>query len=400
MTQELKEGEFMVSGHVIRVLGPDEQITEPGFYNISLDRHHDQPCDGPSVTSGVLREMELKSPADVWAYSKLNTNAEPTQLAPRRYEREQTDALLLGRARAAFVEGGMDEVAKHYFILPDDKPRVPTDKQLEFYNANQLWDMSHYKVFDSAPRKPTAAQLNAHKDGKATDTAKASIEFWAEQDAKGIKAVTQAELDRFKSIASQVEFWKAVDEDGRDPLTDAQITMIRDMGEVLASDPMASSVMGGLPEVTMAYKDHTTGLWVLSRPDTVSFDGLTTDYKKMSAQGRPFTHALVDNRITQHGYDMQGALASMAFEELTGQWPDFGIIAQSDKPPHHVILREISEEDLRFGQFRNQRALRRFAECLASGNWPGPGEDVSQYQRPQWLREKLLEEMQTEGKAP
>ena len=43
----------------IRTLADDEQITEPGFYAISLDRHHSQPCDGPSVTSGVLRKMEL-----------------------------------------------------------------------------------------------------------------------------------------------------------------------------------------------------------------------------------------------------------------------------------------------------------------------------------------------------
>lgn len=318
----------------IRTLGPDEKITEPGFYNISLERHHSQPCDGPSVTSGVLRQMELATPADVWAFSLLN---------PDRWIKPQTTALRLGRAMAAYVEGGMDEVAKHFCVLPADKPN-----------------------------KPTAAQLKAHEEGRATEVALRSIEFW-----------------------------KAVAADPRDPLTDAEQTMIEDMGKVLALDPAACAVMGGLPEITMAYQDDQTGLWLLSRPDTVNFDGTVTDYKKINTQGRPFSYRTVDNRITDHGYDMQLAFGAEVFESLTEQWPTMaGIIAQWDARPHHVILREISEEDLRIGQFRNRRAIARFAECLASNHWPGPGDDVGAYQRPTWQRDMLLNEMNTENEAP
>jgi|GEM_PF-3590868 len=318
----------------IRTLAADEKITAPGFYNISLDRHHSQPCDGPSLTSGVLRKMELATPADVWAFSKLN---------PDRWEQEDKTALRLGRAMAAYVEGGMDEVSKHFLVLPEDKPR-----------------------------RPTAAQIAAYNSGKITDANKASVEFWAKMDA-----------------------------DPRDQITDAEQKMIENMGKVLAADPMASAVMGGIPEVTMAYQDDQTGLWLLSRPDTVNFDGTVTDYKKINTQGRPFNYRVLDNRITDHGYDMQLAFAAEVFELLTGEWPtSAGVIAQWDAPPHHVILREISEEDLRIGQFRNRRAINRFAECLRSGNWPGPGDDPGVYQRPQWQRELLLQEMNTEGKAP
>lgn len=318
----------------IRTLAANEKITAPGFYNISLDRHHSQPCDGPSLTSGVLRKMELATPADVWAFSKLNSD---------RWEQEDKTALRLGRAMAAYVEGGMDEVSKHFLVLPEDKPR-----------------------------RPTASQISAYNDGKITDANKKSVEFWAAMDA-----------------------------DPRDQITDAEQKMIENMGKVLAADPMASAVMGGIPEVTMAYQDDQTGLWLLSRPDTVNFDGTVTDYKKINTQGRPFNYRLLDNRITDHGYDMQLAFAAEVFELLTGEWPSSaGVIAQWDAPPHHVILREISEEDLRIGQFRNRRAINRFAECLQSGHWPGPGDDPGVYQRPQWQRELLLQEMNTEGKAP
>lgn len=318
----------------IRTLAADEKITEPGFYNISLDRHHGQPCDGPSVTSGILRKMELSTPADVWAFHQLN---------PNRWVKPQTAALRLGRAMAAYVEGGMDEVAKHFMVLPEDKPR-----------------------------QPTAQQILAYEEGRATDAGKRSVEFWA-----------------------------VVDKDPRDPLSESEQKMIEDMGRVLALDPGASAIMGGVPEITMAVRDEITGLWVLSRPDTVSFDGSLSDYKKMNTMGRPFTHRLVDSRITEHGYDMQMALAAEAFHALTLEWPSsVGIVAQWDAAPHHVILREIAEEDLRMGQFRNRRALNRFHECLTSGHWPGPGDHVGAYLRPEWQRTQLLEEMQTEGTAP
>lgn len=318
---------------MIRTLAADEKITEPGFYQISLDRHHDQPCDGPSVTSGVLRKMELATPADVWAFSKLN---------PNRWPEQDKTALRLGRAMAAYVEGGMEAVAQHFMVLPADKPN-----------------------------KPTAQQVITYSEGRATDAGKRSVEFW-----------------------------EAVAQDTRDPLTEAEQKMIEDMGRVLAADPAAAAVMGGIPEVTMAVQDHETGLWLLARPDTVSFDGMMTDYKKVNTQGRPFSYRTMDDRITQHGYDMQMAFAAEVFEALTGNWPGIvGIVGQWDAPPHHVILREISEEDLRIGQFRNRRAIRRFKECLDSGHWPGPGDDVGAYMRPDWQHKMLMDQMQVEKAA-
>ena len=318
----------------IRNLADNEKITEPGFYRISLDRHHNQPCAGPSVTSGVLRKMELATPADVWAFHALN---------PERWPPHDRPALRLGRAMAAYIEGGMGAVAAAFLVLPDDKPR-----------------------------RPTPAQIVAYDEGRAAEAAVASIEFW-----------------------------RAVDADPRDPITMADLSVIQSMGRVLAADLAASAVMGGEPEITMAWQDEMTGLWVLSRPDTVHFDGTISDYKRVNTQGRPFSNRIVDARITDHGYDMQMALAAESFERLTGRWPGaVGIVAQWDAPPHHVILREIGDEDLRIAKWRNRRALNRFAECLASGHWPGPGADTAAYQRPDWQRKMLTQQMQTEGVSP
>lgn len=307
----------------IHELAPGEVIEAPGFYRMSLERHHNQPCAGVSVTSGVLRTLWSRTPLDVWAFHKLN---------PNRWERRETPALRIGRAMAAIVEGGEEALREHFAVLPEDKPR-----------------------------KPSAQQVAAYNEGRATEIGKASVEFW-----------------------------RGVAEDHRDFVSDAEWRMLIAMGGVLASDPAAQTVMGGEPEVTMAWRDEATGLWILSRPDTVSFSGMMSDYKRMATEGRAFDARTVDQRITQHGYDMQMALAEESFERLTGHRPDsVGIIAQWADPPHHVILREIALDDLEIARRMNRIAIDRFAECLESGYWPGPGEEVGAYSRPQWQREQI-----------
>ncbi len=318
----------------IITLEPDQIISEPGFYRIPIERHHNQPCNGVSVTSSVLRTMETHTPADVWAFHLLNRN---------RWVREETDALLMGRAMASFVEGGVGELQRRFFVLPDDKPS-----------------------------RPTAKQLAAIREGRGTDAGTHSVLFWQE-----------------------------VARDPRAELTEKQWQLILSMGNVARDDPGAQAALGGQPEITMAWWDDVNRLWCLSRPDQVSFSGMLSDYKKISTQGRPFNQAICDQRITAHRYDMQMAFAAEGFEALTGHWPDqVGLVFQTDAPPHHVILTSLTEEDLHIGEFHNRRARARFRECLDAGYWPGPGEHVMAYRRPDYLREKALEEMNMEGTAP
>jgi hypothetical protein len=318
----------------IRTLAPGEKITANGFYNIPLSVHHGQPCDGVSVTSGILRTMELQTPLDVWSFHVLN---------PNRWEKKETDALRLGVAMACFVEGGKERVLQSFRIYPEDKPR-----------------------------RPTSAQIAAYDEGRATEAGQISVKYW-----------------------------RAVDAEPDDYLTLAELETICTMGAVLAADPAAAAVMGGMPEVTAAWFDEATQLWVLSRPDTVSFDGAASDFKKISTQGRPLTPWLLDRKIEQFGYHQQMALADEAFQMLTGErLTSVGLVFQTDTPPHHVVLREIDAEALAIGTFQNRRARARFRECLDSGEWPGPGSDIGAYQMSEGFRTRMLTEMQTAGTAP
>lgn len=344
----------MLDSSHIQILADNDVIEAPGFYEMSLDRHHNQPCDGPSVTSGILRKMDplIGTPADVWEHHLLN---------PNRRERAETDALRLGRVMAAYIECGPEGVEEHVQIIRGRAPTLTVTEMLQKV-------MQGHEFPENPPSRPAAKQVMAYAAGTATPAAARAVKYWLEIEA-----------------------------DPRMKVTESEWALICDMGKVLAADPAATVVMEGVPEISMAWKDEATGLWCLARPDTVSFSGLSTDYKKMATMGTAFNERIVDSRITQHGYDMQGAFACEGFEILGGQWPDFGIIAQCGQAPYHVILREIPQDDLRIGQFRNHRSLGLFRECLDSGHWPGPGEDTGAYRRPEWQREKLLKQMQEAG---
>ncbi|WP_065330354.1 PD-(D/E)XK nuclease-like domain-containing protein [Tritonibacter mobilis] len=320
----------------IRTLEPGEKISEPGFYNIPLDVHHSQCCEGVSVTSGVLRRMEQEYPGDVWAFHDLNTD-------PDKFTREDTDALRLGRAMAAYIEGGADEVEAHFYVLPDNRPN-----------------------------RPTRQQLAAIKEGRGS-----------------------------KSAMTSMSFWKEADNDPRDQITESQFQLIQDMGKGLQRDPAAAAILGGIPEVTMAWQDQRTGIWCLSRPDQVAFDGFVGDYKKISPQGQPFDHALCYRAIEKHRYDMQIAFACEGFEILTRHQPNAaGLLFQSDRRPHFCIPIEIGEEEIAFGTFHNHKSLRRFKECLDAGYWPEPGEQPGYFHWSDEKRQQILDEMQTAGVAP
>lgn len=339
-----------MSGIEVRTLEPGELITEPGAYQCSLEVHHSHPVpeDCIAVTSSTLRDMILRTPGYVWAFHPKNEH---------RFIKKDSDAKRLGRAMAYLVEGtasggtweaGLDMLLEHFRVLPED-----------------------------APPPPTKAQIAAYE--------------------KQVKEKGLAGAQWSESALPRVQFWEEWNTDPRPVMKPGEFENIAMMGRILAFDPAARAAMlGGLPEITMAWQDPKTGVWCLSRPDVVNLDGTVVDYKRMSTQGRPFNRHIVDRRITEYAYDMQLAFGAEGMEALGIGWPTMaGIVAQQDDAPYHVILDEIGEEDLRLGQFRNRMALDQFAHCWERGDWPGPGRDPATYQRPDWQIKELEEQRDT-----
>jgi len=130
-------------------LPPNEKITKNGFYRMPIKVHHGQPCDGPSVTSSVLRNIEAgASPEDIWTYHALNPDA---------LDRPDSDAMRTGRAMAALLEGGRETLEQEFMILREDRPPRPLESQIEAYKRgnpsdNAIHRIAYWSLVDNDPR--------------------------------------------------------------------------------------------------------------------------------------------------------------------------------------------------------------------------------------------------------
>jgi len=187
-----------------------------------------------------------------------------------------------------------------------------------------------------APKKPTSAQIKAKKPSDETIK---QIEWW----------------DEFKAQIN-----------GRHLIKPDEFYDIEKMSKVLANDEWARAAFGeeGAAELTLAYKDEVTGIWVLSRPDWLS--RRIVDYKTAAcAQPELWSRRSFDR------YVIQAAISSIALLKATGERRDevFHVI-QEKKRPYVVQVARWTPEHLQFGAVKVRNALDRLARCRDSGVWP------------------------------
>lgn len=323
----------------IITLADDEKITDPaGAYQMSMDLYHSQRvCPGPSISSSGLRTIFMQSPWHFWADSELN---------PNRYPQKETgDGLVLGRATHALVLG--DEVFDEHFIyVPEDAPRRPTAPQIAAFERNGFWS-------------------DAAKDG--------------------------------------AEFWTAFDEraKGRMMLSHEQVQKIKYMSENLAKSPPAvEALRSRMTEVSMIWQDEQTGVWLKSRPDTIPDNGADFgDLKTFAPQMKDIKRA-AQRAITDYRYDMQMALAVMGAEACFGSTAtNCVLVLAQTTAPYTVTPVRIDEDTLYWARVCCRQAIDTFAECLKSGHWPQPIEDIMNYTLPDSMLHRYAE-LQANGQLP
>lgn len=94
-----------------RTLPDDALITENGVYDLTMDRYHGQPCDGPSISSSGLRTIWQSSPAHYYLNSSLNPNREPDE--------DERPHFALGRAAHHLLLQGRKGFDAEYAVRPD-----------------------------------------------------------------------------------------------------------------------------------------------------------------------------------------------------------------------------------------------------------------------------------------
>jgi len=157
-------------------------------------------------------------------------------------------------------------------------------------------------------------------------------------------------------------------------ITTDDLEAVTQMAQSLGVHPLVKAgILDGYVERSLVYRDEATGVWLKSRPDVIpshSFD--CVDLKTCQSVS---TEALRQS-LGSYGYQMQAALAGLALKAAAGiEMETFTFVWVEKAPPYCVRITTLTPEDLLRGQMQVEAATRIFAECVATGNWPGPGGD-------------------------
>lgn len=154
------------------------------------------------------------------------------------------------------------------------------------------------------------------------------------------------------------------------------------MAEAIKAHPIHKQLSRGKAEHTIAWQDAETGVWLRCRPDFLpDHQRFIPDYKTTKS-AKPSDFA---RDVLNYGYHLQAALYLDGLESVFGvAHRDFYFIAQEKEPPYIVQPIALDEEYLSWGRKLIRQAIRTFAKCLETGNWPAYSDDFATVSLPKW----------------
>lgn len=205
--------------------------------------------------------------------------------------------------------------------------------------------------------------------------------------------------DKFDSWRTNAaKEWKAEQEaEGRTVLLQGQLETIRGMARSLAGHPLIDAgILNGGIERTIAWKCKDTGVWLKARPDaTPNESGDFADLKTTTS----VQSADLARTIAEFGYHQQAALIAAGWHALTGNdIASFSFVFVEKTPPYCTRIVTLREEDLLRGERQNFQAIKTFAKCMETGEWPGPGGADAEYlSLPEWAQNKIDRQLENAG---
>jgi len=173
-------------------------------------------------------------------------------------------------------------------------------------------------------------------------------------------------------------------EQGAIPLKQHEMDMVDAMADAIRQHPLAAALLDpayGAPEQSGFWIDGPTGI-----RRRVRFDWLPSiqqgrliipDYKTAADA----SEEAMEKDIAKYGYNQQadwyedGARAL----GLGGDDAEMLLIVQEKKPPYLVNIIGFEFFSRAIGRAKNRVAIEKFAECTASGHWPGFAETNPNY---------------------
>jgi len=170
---------------------------------------------------------------------------------------------------------------------------------------------------------------------------------------------------------------------------DAQTVLA--MAASLRARKLASALLSnGESEVTLAWQDEKTGVWLRCRPDYLPAKRRIIPDLKTCADG---SHKAFSRAIDNNGYALAAAVYLEGIRVIFGEdihraWVH---IAIEKEAPHVVALWQLPPEDILRGHHLFRRAVNIFADCQRENRWPGYADEPAMCGLPGWARKEIDE---------
>lgn len=168
--------------------------------------------------------------------------------------------------------------------------------------------------------------------------------------------------------------WRALRRlDGFTCLTPDQYVAAGSLIEKLHRHPVVQDgILRGLVEHSIFWKDEATGLWCKARPDVIPLaDRMVADLKTTTDASLP----MCVNAISKNGYHIQMAMIAEGLEVLGYPMEEFVLIFIESEDPHSINHKPLEDYAINFGRRQLRRTLDKWADALATGDWPGYEDD-------------------------
>jgi hypothetical protein len=217
----------------------------------------------------------------------------------------------------------------------------------------------------------------------------------------------------------------AVRDRGAIPLKPSEHETVHAMADALRAHPIASALFTprgkpdlghangtGEAEVTVIWQDQQTGVKCKALIDYLPWFTLhDRDGRPAKAPGYPGRLLIPDYKTTgieygaspekinkamaDRGYFIQMAWYLMGLRAVGYAREDSEalLVVQETRPPYLVTVAQPDPTAMRMGAIRCRQALDLYAECQASGRWPGYSDDVVLAELPPWETRELKGEV-------
>lgn len=185
----------------------------------------------------------------------------------------------------------------------------------------------------------------------------------------------------------------AIRAEGNVPLKRGPYAEIKAMAAKLREHPMAAALLNpdhGRPELSLFWTDPPTGVAARARVDWLHERAagrtVIVDYKT-TINAHPDA---LSKTLHSYGYHVQGAFYADGAQVLGLGGSDllFVLIFQEKTAPYLVSCVQLDPHALRTGRDLKAWATDIYAECTATGHWPGYGEGIDYVSLPPWAEHR------------